>query len=106
MDKIQQFLSEHRLKPYDNATLLNRKDAVVFLGLLRENNLRLLGFDGFHLLKNVSPRAIQIDQDYSADYSDDSFEISYQKAKDFFEQHKEGDIAYEFVYDSKQKKQV
>lgn len=98
VDEVEQFISDHRLPLY-HQTMLIRKDAVKFLYLLKKHKKKLYGFDGFHLRKDISPKAIQIDQSYSPDYSHDSFEASHDKAVKFFEEHHEEDIGYEFVYE-------
>lgn len=102
MNKIEQFISDHRLNQYPYGILFNSVDGLVFLDLLKKHNRVLYGFDGFHMLKDgISQDAIQIDQAYSPDYSKEDFETAYKKAVDFLDKHREENIGYEFAYEKR-----
>lgn len=75
---------------------LKREEAIAFIGLCKNQGVGIYGFDGFHLLPND---VIQIDQEFSPDYSDVDSDVAYNLALKFFEEHQEKDIGYEFVYD-------
>jgi hypothetical protein len=82
MNEIQQYL-------YDNwgtygVGMLTSSQSIEFIKLCEKNDIPIHGFDGFHRRVDNSPTAIQIDQSYSADYSNvDPREAVDRAAKSF-----------------------
>ncbi len=94
MNTIEKFREDRGVRHY-GVTYLSRENAIKFLELCVDNNVQIWGFDGFHLLPDGG---IRIDQCYSPDYSYLSKEEAYKAATEFFENHHEEDMGYEFVY--------
>lgn len=97
MDEIQNFLNNKWHKPYGVGYLMS-DDALEFVMLCKKHQIRISGFDGFHRRTDVSPSAVQIDQKFSANYSDIPTEKGYELASEYFTKHKGDGMLYEFTY--------
>lgn len=90
-----------------NVYLLNSKQSIAFLELLKANNQISYGFDGFIMGNDYSPDGKlgrQIEQNYSRDFSREPHKgISnaemYQFAKEYFETHNIQNVLYEISFD-------
>jgi RHS repeat-associated protein len=97
MNEIQQFLYDAWSEPY-GVGMLTAEDALKFVRLCMKNNVQIHGFDGFHRRLDISDRTIQIDQQYSADYSETLPERAYELASEYFQQHQGDNMLYEIAY--------
>lgn len=88
------FIESYKIKWYD-LTLYSKKISILFIDLLKENNYKVDWFDGFKIYKDWK---YQIDQDYSRDYSNFSFQDSYSLTKEYFLKSKRDDIYYTISY--------
>jgi len=98
-NEIHKFLDENS-EPNYGFGRLDSKNALVFVELLRKNNLPILGFDGFHRRTDISSHAVQIDQQFSRDFSGKSLEESLRLAEEFFRTLEEKNLIFEMVYPS------
>ena len=98
MNEIQQFLYNKSFTPY-GVGMLSPDEAIEFVNLCKKYKLPIYGFEGFHKRTDISPSAIQIDQAYSANYSELDPSEAYDLALEFFQNHKEDNILYQITYD-------
>jgi len=93
MERLNSFIHVNKIA---NAglILLTAKKALEALKICEEEHLKLGGFDGFY----VRADGVQIEQNLSKDYSNQSKQKALELAAVFFEDH-EGldDVGYELV---------
>jgi hypothetical protein len=82
------------------AGMLTSSDAIEFVKLCMHSKIPIYGIDGFHRRVDKSPAAIQIDQNYSTNYSNVTTEEACKLALDFLGK-KTGDdtMLYEVIYE-------
>ena len=99
MNEIQEFLHEKSVEPY-GVGMFTSSDAIEFIKQCMHSKIPIYGIDGFHRRTDVSPKAIQIDQNYSTNYSSVTTEEAYKRALDFLEEKKEDDtMLYQVIYE-------
>src|SRR5262249_42588171 len=98
MNEIQQFLLDSWVEPY-GVGMMPADVAIKFVRVCMKHAVRISGFDGFHRRLDKSPAAIQIDQSFSANYSDMSRDDAYTQALNYFSSHIGDGLLYEIVYE-------
>lgn len=102
---INELLKEYRSGDY-RLDLLTKEKALLFILELKKQDIRVYGFDGFNVGKNIKPihgftindNSVQIEQTHSRDYSSYEKNVQYQMCIDYFTQESNEDILYDISF--------
>lgn len=102
---IHELLKEYRSGD-DRLNLLTKEKALLFILELKKQDIRVYGFDGFNVGKNIKPipgfalndKSVQIEQNYSRDYSRYSKDEQYQMCIDYFTQESNQETLYDISF--------
>lgn len=105
---IHELLKEYRSGDY-RLNLLTKEKALLFVLELKKQDIRVYGFDGFNVGKDIKPihgftitdSSVQIEQTYSRDYSSYEKNAQYQMCIDYFTQENNRYILYDISFDGK-----
>ncbi len=91
IDELKIFIEQHKI-PGVAIPLITADDAVTFVNHCRNRNIKLAGFDGFHIIG----QKVRIDQKLSPNYSEFTREEAVIKALDLLNQVK-GSVGFEMI---------
>jgi len=94
MEEIISFLDKKKVPGY-GMNLLRKEDCIELIKLCQKNSVRVFGFDGFIIHPNYG---VQIEQDYSRDYSKFSSEQAAQLSLEYFSKDRSENVLYEISF--------
>ncbi len=93
MERVKKFIEDNQIKD-SGLKLLTAANSLYLLKIIEEEALRLGGFDGFY----IWPDGVQIEQDLSRDYSNQTKQRVLESATLFFQERLNlKDVGYELV---------